>query len=140
MLGNQDTRSGDTGGRPFGSDTVRFSVYSPLFPRSMTIAGKPAPIQVEKELGSYVASGTVTLPPGGSVTVALDLAGDLKPRSTYRIKVPFQPTVNDSPFLGKVTPAVKTDKIRLLGTQFSAGLFGLNITTEHSASWAFRTG
>ena len=29
VLGNQDTRSGDTGGRPFGSDTVRFSVYSP---------------------------------------------------------------------------------------------------------------
>ena len=139
VLGNQDTRAGDVGGRPFGSNTVRFSVYSPLYPQSMSIDGKPATIQVQRELGYYVASGTVTIPPGGKSQVVLALAGDLKPRSTYRIDVPFQPTVNVKPFIGQIIPAVKTDKIRLVGTQATGGSYGLDITTKQSADWVFRT-
>lgn len=141
VLGNQDTRAGDTGGRPFGSDTVRFSIYSPLYPGSMSISGKPVTMQVQKELGTYVASATVTIPPGGNAVVTLDFAGDLKPSSTYRIKVPFQPMVNDAPFLGKIIPAVATDKVRQVGAHGSSGgLYGLGIDKEHATAWVFGTG
>ncbi len=140
VLGNQDTRAGDAAGRPFGSNTVRFSFYSPLYPRSMTIAGKPVTMQVQKEFGLYVASGTVTIPPGGKTVVMLNVAGDLKPRSTYRIKVPFQPMVNDAPFIGKVTPAVKSDTVRQVGSHLNGGLYGLGITKDHSTAWVFRSG
>ncbi len=87
VLGNQDTRAKRRGGRPYGSETVTFSVYSALRPNTMTIDGATTGIQVQRELGCWVASQTVTIPAGGRVAVDVRFAGRLDAEPTYRLSV-----------------------------------------------------
>ena len=94
VLGNPDTRSGNTNGEPFGSEDVQFSVYSPLHPQSMVIDGKKVGIQVERELGYWVATQTVNVPPGGRVTISLDLSGKIDVGKSYPLTVVPQATAN----------------------------------------------
>lgn len=92
VLGNQDTRTGKLDGRPFGSDTVSVSVYSALRPSSSTVDGVARSLQTQRELGAWVGSQTVTVPPGGRVVVEIELAGRLPPGADYRLTVVPQPS------------------------------------------------
>lgn len=87
VLGNQDSRAGKVGGRPFGSDTVTVSVYSALRPTALSIDGVRRGLQVQRELGAWVGSQTVTVPAGGRVTLDLDLTGTLSAGNDYRLTV-----------------------------------------------------
>ncbi len=92
VLGNQDTRTGRTDGRPFGSDTLAVSVYSALRPTALAIDGVESGVEVQRELGAWVGSQSVTVPPGGRVTVRIDLTGTLRPDGMYRLTVAPQPS------------------------------------------------
>lgn len=85
VLGNQDTRAGRTNGRPFGSVTSQVSVYSALAPQTMKVNGKTVGMQVQRELGSWVATRTVTIPPGGTILIELTTQGDLPTDQPYRL-------------------------------------------------------
>jgi hypothetical protein len=92
VLGNQDTRSGKEDGRPFGSDTLQFSFYSALRPVSMTAAGQPVDFQVQRELGAWVSTTTLTLDPGERLAIRASFAGDLRAGKNYRLTIVPQAT------------------------------------------------
>ncbi|HET8931396.1 MAG TPA: DUF4012 domain-containing protein [Acidimicrobiales bacterium] len=92
ILGNQDTRAGKVDGRPFGSDTVAVSLYSALRPTALSIDGVTAGIQVQRELGAWVGSQTVTIPPGGTMTIEIELEGSLDAGNDYRLTISPQPS------------------------------------------------
>ncbi len=95
VLGNQDSRVDPTRGRPYGSNTVAFSIYSALRPTGVTIDGVDAGIQIEHELGFFVASQTVTVRAGEQVRIDLQLEGDLAPGQDYELVIDHQPSAND---------------------------------------------
>ena len=92
VLGNQDTRSGKVDGRPYGSDTLQLSFYSGLHPVSMSAGGKPVDIQVQRELGAWVATATLTLDPGERLAIKANFAGDLRAGKDYRLTIVPQAT------------------------------------------------
>jgi hypothetical protein len=104
VLGNQDTRAGRTDGRPFGSTTLQVSIYSALRPVSMRIGDRDVGVQVQRELGSWVATQTVTIPPGGSVKILLRVEGVLPRANPYALSLVTQPTAN-RPTIGAVLQA-----------------------------------
>ena len=94
VLGNPDTRSGKVDGRPFGSDTLQLSFYTALRPVSMSARGKPVDIQVQRELGAWVTTATVTVDPGEQLSVKANFAGDLRAGKDYRITIVPQATAD----------------------------------------------
>ncbi len=95
VFGNQDTRAGSTDGRPFASTTLRVSVYSALRPTAMRIDGEEVPMQVQRELGTWVATQTVTIPAQSQVIVQVDVEGDFDPAEPYRVTLLRQPTAQE---------------------------------------------
>lgn len=94
VLGNRDTRAGRTDGEPFGSITLQISVYTALRPVAMRIDGNEVGIQVQKELGSWVATQAVRIDPGGRTTFELDTEGLLDPSRPYRLTLIPQPAAH----------------------------------------------
>lgn len=91
-FGNQDTRSGRTDGRPFASTTIQFSIYTALKPTALTIDGKSVGMQVQKELGSWVTTQSVTIPANSVHNFSLQVEGILDPGSDYAVQMIRQPT------------------------------------------------
>ncbi|MEZ5145412.1 MAG: hypothetical protein R2726_23305, partial [Acidimicrobiales bacterium] len=90
-------------GLPPGTNRMYFSVYSPLGLRKASIDGQEHGFEFQKELGWSVYSQFLTIPPGGTVTVELDLFGTLSP-TTYRLQVEAQPMVNPDQLLVELEP------------------------------------
>jgi len=78
-----------------GEDVSFVSVYSPLEFTQATIDGQPGRLEPGRELGRNVFSTYLSVPPGGSRGVVLDLEGtiDLGPGGWYRLDLPRQPAV-----------------------------------------------
>lgn len=87
ILGNQDSRAGREDGRPFASDSVVVSIYSPLRPVELNVHGRPQGMQIERELGYWVTSQVVTVPAGRSLTLGLLLTGTLDTAGDYELEV-----------------------------------------------------
>jgi Protein of unknown function (DUF4012) len=64
-------------GLPRGTNRSFVSIYSPYQMSAARVDGRPAALQSEVELDRNVYSTFVTIPPGGTVTVEVDLAGTL---------------------------------------------------------------
>ncbi|MCB1260468.1 MAG: DUF4012 domain-containing protein [Acidimicrobiales bacterium] len=79
-------------GLPPGTNVSFVSVYTPLGLRGARIDGLETGLEFQRELGVSVYSLFVTIPPGGSVELVLDLHGDLEP-GDYRLVLAPQPTV-----------------------------------------------
>ncbi len=92
VLGNPDTRAGRTDGRPFGSTTLQVSIYSALKPKSLTIADKAVGMQIQRELGSWVTTQTVTIPAKSAVSFELEVEGVTRPGRSYELTMVRQPT------------------------------------------------
>lgn len=93
VLGNQDTRAGRTDGRPYGSTTLQVSIYSALKPSALKIDDQTVGMQVQRELGSWVTTQTVTIPSKEFVTFELDVAGVTRPGRPYKLTMVRQPAV-----------------------------------------------
>lgn len=113
VLGNEDTNRNIPNGRPYASNTVNFSFYSPLNVKSLTINGTRTGVQAGRELGVNVYSGTVTIPAGQSAQVAFELSGNLAPGGTYRLLIDRQPVVHPD----KVSTTVRSSApgVRVVG-------------------------
>jgi len=86
-------------GLPRGTNRTWVSVYSPLALREARLDGSRVGVEYGRELagaegpGYGVYGGFFTIPPGGSITLELDLEGTVAP-GAYRLRLPVQPLVN----------------------------------------------
>jgi len=84
-------------GEPAGTNTMYLSYYSPLRLQSATVDGAPAGVEVQTEFDGPVYSRMISVPPGATVTLRLDLEGELAPAGAdgYRLDLLNQPMAND---------------------------------------------
>jgi Protein of unknown function (DUF4012) len=78
-----------------GFSRVWLSVYTAMFLEGATADGEELEMAPGTELGRQVYSEFVTLAPGATMEIHLDLAGPLDLSEGYRLDVGHQPTVND---------------------------------------------
>ena len=76
-----------------GESRLILSVYSALSLLGAEIDGEPLALRTERELGRWVHEAVVRIPPGGSVTVRIQLRGEVAANGRYRLDVRPQPTV-----------------------------------------------
>lgn len=81
---------------PTGVNRTYVSLYSPWGLAGATLAGQPVGMESAEELGRFVYSSYVDIPPGGSVVLELQLAGTRARRGEgpYEVVVHRQPAVH----------------------------------------------
>ncbi|HUP70281.1 MAG TPA: DUF4012 domain-containing protein [Acidimicrobiales bacterium] len=80
---------------PTGANKLYLSVYSPLFLAGARVDGAQRLMESELERNRHVYSTYVTIPPGGSVVVVLDLEGRIGVPNGYRLTVHRQAFLAD---------------------------------------------
>lgn len=115
VLGNQDTVDRRADGRPLGSNTLQYTLYSPMAATSMSVDGAVRGVEVQRELGFYTNSGLVTIPAGGQRVVKIELAGNLNRSDSYKLRVLPQPLVNVDPMKIVVHPGTESTRIKAKG-------------------------
>lgn len=78
---------------PAGHNRTWLSIYSPLELQGATLDGRPLVLSRERELERNVYSAVLTVAPGGTAVVRLDLAGAIVAAPSYRLVVGAQPQV-----------------------------------------------
>jgi hypothetical protein len=86
-------------GMPVGTNRTYLSLHSTLDLEGATVDGTPVEMRREQEHGLRVYSTTLTIPPGGQVSLELQLQGGnrfvrVDGSPSYRLDVWHQPTVN----------------------------------------------
>lgn len=71
--------------RPVGTNRTYVTVYTAVPLNEAFVDGAPATVEVGRELGWHVAALYLDLPPGGSLTLTLDLRGELVDASTLTL-------------------------------------------------------
>jgi hypothetical protein len=94
---------GNSSGQPSGTNVMYLSFYSPLQLVAARRDGQPVTTSSHRELGTNVYSMEVMVPPGGAVTLDLELSGVLEP-GDYELVASSQPLVNDD----RVTLAIRS--------------------------------
>lgn len=84
----------DGTGPPLGTNRMYLSVYTPHLLRQATLDGQPLAMGSGEERGLRAYSQFLSVPPGGTITVVLELAGSIDPSRSYRLGVGMQPLVN----------------------------------------------
>jgi hypothetical protein len=98
------TSYGDTSRAP-GVNRTFLSLYSPLAPTKATVDGQERGLQAAPELGWNAYSTFVDIPPSSTVTVTVQLTGEVARGSTYRLGIRHQPLVNPDDVDVEITPA-----------------------------------
>ncbi len=93
--GLPDSVIGNTMDLPPGTNRMYFSFYSPHHLEEGSVDGAALPFEVHEELGWWVYSRYVEVPPGSEVVIRLELTGSLDPGNSYRLRIDHQPLVND---------------------------------------------
>ncbi|MGZ4694758.1 MAG: DUF4012 domain-containing protein [Acidimicrobiales bacterium] len=81
-------------GLPLGTNRLLLSFYSPLDLVESQVDGAHEGFENQRELGYRVYRRYIGIPPGGTVTVQLDLAGTIDAGADYQLAVGVQPMVN----------------------------------------------
>ena len=115
VLGNQDTEKKRADGHPFGSNTLQYILYSPMAATRLSVDGVTEGVEVQRELGYFTNSGSVTIPAGGKRVVKIELSGSLNRSDTYRLRVLPQPLVNDTHMRIAVRPGSADTRIKASG-------------------------
>jgi len=98
-----DYVAANTRGLPKGTDLVEVAWYSGLALQGAEVDGQPVTPATERERGWWVHSTTVAVPPGGTATVVLRLAGPLGGAGSYRLAVAPQAAARDDRYRVEVT-------------------------------------
>jgi hypothetical protein len=69
------------------------TIYTPWVFTSATIDGHALLLSRSRELGVWADSAFVSIPPGGTTTISVQLLGHLRPGSPYRLTMSRQPMV-----------------------------------------------
>jgi hypothetical protein len=126
--GPPDYVIGNAVGAPRGTNRSFVSIYSAYDLDGARLNGQPVALQSEVELARAVYSTFVDIPPGGTVTLELDLEGQLPAgMGFYPLKAVPQPLVN--PEQGEVTITVAGDeRLEISGD-------GVEVT-DRTVTWA----
>lgn len=84
---------GNGGGLPLGTNRTDLIVLTPLEAVRATVDGKDAPIAPLRDQGMWRHTIRVEIPPGATVTIRLELEGEVDPGKTYRLTAGGQPLV-----------------------------------------------
>jgi hypothetical protein len=95
-------------GLPRGTNKSFVSLYTLYDVTGARVDGQPSPIQSETEAGHNVYSTFVTIPPGGTATVEVDVSGIMLDVRRYRLEMATQPLVR--PEQAEVTITVAGDR------------------------------
>jgi hypothetical protein len=87
VIGNQQ-------GDPVGTNRMRLSVYTPHRLEGARLDGAATGIEAQQEAGYQVYTKLLSVPPGGEVTLELDLVGTLAPGDAYVLDLFPHPTVH----------------------------------------------
>jgi hypothetical protein len=85
---------GNANGQPPGTNHRFLTVYSPLGATGATVNGAAAGVGSMQRFGLFAYTVVVDVPPKGTVTVELRLAGILSRSRQYQLTLVRQPTVN----------------------------------------------
>ncbi|CAN5528357.1 hypothetical protein BH20ACT2_BH20ACT2_15360 [soil metagenome] len=80
VVGNTSVTGEDL---PPGTNRTYLSIYSPWLLEEARVNGRSTAVESQVELGRRVYATFLTLPPGGTVTVELDLRGGLRAGAPY---------------------------------------------------------
>ena len=97
-----DYVAGNTRGLPKGTHLIEVAWYSGLGLTSMEVDGRAASATSDRDRGWWTHSSGVQIPPGGSTTVVLHLAGKLAATAPYRLAVAPQASVHDDSYVVEV--------------------------------------
>ncbi len=86
---------GQVDGSGPGTSAMLVTVYSPLLAASATLDGQTVGIQHQRELGTNAFTFAVTIAPGSSATLVVELDGSLTPARSYRLAYLTQPAVRN---------------------------------------------
>jgi len=89
---------------PMGTNRVYLSFYTPLALQGAHLDDRALGLESQRELGRSVYSAFITIPPGQTVTLRLDLAGRVRPSRTYQLGIAPQPLVNPDALTVEVRP------------------------------------
>jgi hypothetical protein len=84
---------GNASGEPPGTNVMYLSFYSPLELQSATVDLAPRASSAQSEFGINVYSLPLAIPPGTTMTVTLELAGELRSGAMYELTASSQPLV-----------------------------------------------
>jgi hypothetical protein len=99
---------GNTIGLPRGTNKSFVSIYTLYELTGARVNGQPAPVQSEREAQHNVYSTFVTIPPGETATVEVDVTGIMLDAHRYRVDMSEQPLV--MPEQAEVTITVAGDR------------------------------
>lgn len=88
VIGNNDQ------GFPPGTNEVWLNLYTPLRYVSAKVNGETTPLGTEREFDLWVYNQFFRIAPGETLTLELELAGNLGPMDDYRLNFAHQPLVN----------------------------------------------
>jgi hypothetical protein len=123
-----------------GENRLYMTIYSPWVFTQATVNGKVLPLSQSRELGVWADSAFLAIPPGGTTTISVQLAGHLKPGSPYQLAMSRQPMVApDNVSVDVVLPAGDSFKdpsgLSLIdGGREARARFALESNTSVSAS------
>lgn len=94
-----------------GTNRIFVSVYTPLRLGAAQVDGGSSPsgtlaMETQRELGRYVHSGFVTVGPGATAVVHLQLSGRLRAGREYRLGYAPQPLVNPDQVVFRLRPSL----------------------------------
>ncbi len=98
VIGSNDQRL------PLGTNRTFLSVYSPLQLTGSTVDGHREPFETGLGFGYHVYSQYLTVAPGQTMVVTLDLAGIVAGGTDYRLSIAVQPMVNPDQFDAQIVP------------------------------------
>ncbi len=117
---------GNSANLPFGTNISDLAIVTPFEATQATVDGVDTDVSPVREGNVWRHTVRVEIPPGGSVTVRVELEGDVEPGSTYRLHVSGQPMVNPGSFNVAVDGAagdiVPGPGIRVAGSTATATL------------------
>jgi hypothetical protein len=99
---------GNVIGLPTGTNRSYVSIYTPLEVRAARIDGEPASIGASRELDRNVYNAFVDIPPGGTVTIELDVTGTVD-GDEYELDLAQQPLVH--PEQAEISVAIGGDDV-----------------------------
>lgn len=85
---------GNNRGDPPGSNRHLLSVFTPLMLEEASVDGVPVGVDAGRERGYQVYRRYLVVPPGATMTFALQLRGEIPGMDGYRLLLPAQPMVN----------------------------------------------
>ena len=115
-------------GKTPGENRCFLTIYTPWNFDSATVNARQLLLSQNSELGVWADSATVSIPPGGTTTVTVELTGRMRPNSPYRLAISRQPMIYpDGVQVGVSLPA---------GDHFSGPSAGLSLSDQGSQAVA----